>query len=823
MNIIKIFSKIIGIGGAKSIKDYTGETKILEIKVPKEKEENVHLDVAPIAAEHLFASLHGLLKESGVSQEHFSFELVSTGDGIKFYVAAPSNVAKFIESQIYAQYPNAHIIEAVDYIPKEFKHGSYKVANLSLTRPDYFPIKGFRDFEIDPLAAITSAMTETQMGEDVWIQFLIRPIPDGWQGGGYEYVGKVQEGSASDNSSLLKDLPAGIVKEIGKLLNTFFKQLLGNLEDPSDMRFGGSDRVILTPEEELRIESIENKLSKMGFEVVLRILAHAENDNRAESLLRSAVASMRQFSTSSLNSFSSKINKDNQVSFDNYKKRRFLKEESVILNIEELGSIYHLPSATVETPGVSWAGSRRAEPPANLPTEDCNYIGTTVFRDRKIKFGISNKEDDRIRHMYMIGKSGTGKSTCFKTMITQDIADGKGVGVVDPHGDLIEDLLNYIPDNRVDDVVIVDPSDIQHPVGINLLELDDPSQKNLMASALVSSMKQYFWSWGPRLEYLLNYAVLTLLEVPGTSMLGITRLLTDINYQKYILHFVKDPVVLDFWEEEFKHMRGNQQLITQAVAPIQNKINRFLSSTTIRNIVGQKDSTIDFWDIMNSRKILFLNLSKGKIGSDNANLLGALLISRLQFMAMQRVKIPEHERKPFYLYVDEFQNFTGGEFESILSEARKYRLGLYLTHQYTSQLPEELLSAILGNVGTITSFGIGAEDAREMETEFAPYFDENDLISLPKFQVYMKLMINGQTSKPFSAQVLRPWLEDEAVTGKTSNKEEVIRKSQEKYGSDAEYVNAKIRKWVEYPFDKGKAIAQEYRNKAKKKESGEKN
>jgi len=392
------------------------------------------------------------------------------------------------------------------------------------------------------------------------------------------------------------------------------------------------------------------------------------------------------------------------------------------------------------------------------------------------------------------------------------------VGVVDPHGDLIEDILEHIPDDRIDDVVLVDPSDVERPVGLNILELDDPEQKNLMASALVSSMKQHFWSWGPRLEYLLNYSVLTLLEVPGTSMLGITRLLSDMNYQKYILQQVSDPVVLDFWDEEYKAMRGNQRLITEAVAPIQNKINRFLASSTIRNILGQKKSTVDIWDIMNNEKILLLNLSKGKIGDDNANLLGALLVSRIQFMAMQRIKIPSQERKPFYLYVDEFQNFAGGNFESILSESRKYKLGLHLTHQFTSQLPEELMSAIFGNVGTMAAFSVGAQDAKTLETEFAPYFDENDLISLRKFQIYIKLMIDGQTSKPFSATVPRPWIAEEALIHKTNNKEKVVQMSRDKYGTDRSYVEDKIRKWVEFEFDKGKAVAQQYKQHGERRD-----
>jgi len=793
---------------------------ILEIKVPRGISKSQELEVAPLGAEHMFASLHGLLREKHADQEQFTFEFVSDGSGIRFYSAVPKNISKFVESQIYAQYPEAQISKVKDYVRDSFSDGKYKSATLSLAKEDFFPIKTFRDFEIDPLAAITSALGEVNIGEDVWFQLVLRPVPDVWQQDGYDYVSSVLAGNSYKPPSIITELPKAIFSEVGHIVSNIFMSLLGRMEE--DVYSGGSSSIVsLSSAQELEVKSIESKLSKMGFDATIRILAHADTDERADSLLRSVVASMKQFSTAHLNGFVSNTKSNDADTYNGYKDRLFSEDALVLLNIEELASIYHLPSGSVETPGVSWVSARSAEPPENIPTEDCNYIGTTYFRDKKIKFGISNKDEDRVRHMYLVGKTGTGKSTYFKNMIMQDIKSGVGVGVVDPHGELIEDILEYIPEERIDDVVIIDPSDTQNPVGVNVLEMSDKSQKNLMASALVSSMKQQFdYSWGPRLEYLLNYAVLTLLEVPGTTMLGITRLLNDMNYQNYILHFIKDPVVRDFWDEEYKAMRGNQRLITEAVAPIQNKINRFLSSTTIRNILGQRNSTVDFWDIMNNQKILLLNLSKGRIGTDNANLLGALLISRIQFMAMQRVKIPQEQRKPFYLYVDEFQNFAGGNFESILSESRKYRLALHLTHQYTSQLPEDLLSAVLGNVGTIASFSLGAPDARALESEFSPFFDENDLISLMKFQIYIKLMIDGQTSKPFSATIFKPWIESERVVEKTSNKQAAIKKSREKYGTDRTYVEEKIRKWVEYPFDKGKAIAQSNRQKDKQTESG---
>lgn len=797
-----IFKKLKKIVVSKKDLDFI----LLEIRVPKVIDERFEAHTAPLAAEHMFASLHGLLKEDQNLQEHFSFEFIARDGSIRFYVAVPEKIADFIESQVYGQYPTAHIVRVDDYAPEQFKTGQHRVATLSFRREDHFPLKSFRDFEIDSLSGITSALAEAENSEDLWFQMVMKPLPDVWQEEGYKYVESVREGGNSSSSNVI-DFFSGVLQEFSKIVGSVFSGLLSSFtseESDGDKFYSKDSKKFLTSSEDLEVKSIEDKLSKMGFEVVIRILSHADSGEKAESLLRSLAASMNQFSTSHLNGLVSQADSDSEAGFYEYKNRTLDSSKSIVLNIEELASIYHLPSSLVETPGVSWIGSKKAEPPQNLPTEGSTYLAETLFRDKKVTFGIKDDGEDRVRHMYLIGKTGTGKSTFFKNMIVQDIINGHGVGVVDPHGDLIEDVLEYIPEHRMDDVVIVDPSDVEKPVGINVLELEDESQKNLMASALVSSMKKQFdYSWGPRLEYLLNYSVLTLLEVPGTSMLGITRLLNDMNYQKYILKQISDPVVLDFWEEEYKAMRGNQRLITEAVAPIQNKINRFLSSTTIRNILGQKKSTVDFWDIMNTKKILLLNLSKGKIGADNANLLGALLVSRIQFMAMQRIKIPSQERLPFYLYVDEFQNFAGGSFESILSESRKYKLGLHLTHQFTNQLSEELLAAVFGNVGTIASFAVGAQDAKVLETEFAPYFDENDLISLEKFQIYMKLMIDGQTSKPFSATVPRPWVPEETLIHKTSNKDEVIRRSREKYGTDREYVEGKIRKWVEHSFGDG--------------------
>ncbi len=789
--------------------------EVLEVRVPKFDDSAANVESTASAAENMFASLHGLLRENVSLQEHISFEIVSSGDsGIKFYVAVPISVLKFVESQIYAHYPTAQLRVVEDYAMQPLTDVAFDVAEVHLSKEQFFPIKTFRDFEVDPLSGLTSSLSVLSPGEQIWVQVLVRPFPDTWQKRGYAYIESVKTGIAMGSSGLgtdLSDMVSSIIKEAGKIamgiITDFFRP---PSEEAASYKSTTAALPRLSAAEELEVSAVESKLCKMGFQTQIRVIASGQSSYVVQDRIRSLSASFNQFS-SSTNGLVSKIGGSSAKVLDDYKNRVLEENKAYILTIDELASVYHLPSSNVETPNISWIYSKRSEPPSTLPIKDCIYMGDTMYRNQRLRFGIKNG-DDRLRHMYLIGKSGTGKSTLLEMMITQDIIQGFGVGVLDPHGETIERVLERIPDDRIEDVVVVDPSDYERPVGVNLLEMTDPSQKNLMASGLVSAIKQHFdYSWGPRLEYLLNYCILTLLEVPGTTMLGITRLLEDENYLKYILHSVTDPVVQKFWNTEYRAMKGNQKLVTEAIAPIQNKVNRFLASTTIRNILGQKYSTVDFWDIMNSGKILLMNLSKGKIGADNANLLGALLVSRLQFMALQRAKIPYEDRNPFYLYVDEFQNFATGSFEEILSESRKYKLGLYLTHQYTAQLPEEILDAVFGNVGTIASFSLGAPDAHVLAREFAPYFDENDLISLDRFQIYIKLMIDGMTSLPFSAKILLPWDPDTAIVPKTGNKQRVLEHSRQKYGVDREYIENKVIKWTETRFDKGLAIAQEHK------------
>lgn len=442
--------------------------------------------------------------------------------------------------------------------------------------------------------------------------------------------------------------------------------------------------------------------------------------------------------------------------------------------------------------------------------EHINVFARTNFRHQEVAFGI--KQDDRRRHMYIIGKTGMGKTTMIENMIVQDILAGHGVAFVDPHGESVEKILHYIPSSRVNDVIYFNPADLDYPIAFNPLESVDPKYKHLVASGLMGVFTKIWENvWSARMEYILNNTILALLDTPGNTMLGIARMLVDKRFRKKIVDNIRDPIVRSFWVDEFANY--NDRFRNEAIAPIQNKVGQFLSSQIIRNIVGQPKSTIDLREIMDQKKILLLDLSKGRIGEDNSALLGAMFITKLQLAAMSRVDMPEEERTDFYLYVDEFQNFATESFATILSEARKYHLNLTIAHQYIEQLDEEVTAAVFGNVGTLIVFRIGATDAEFLEPEFEPIFEMNDLVNLSKYHIYLKLMINGVASTPFSAVTLPPLAE------KTGNREKVIKVSRERYSNQREEIEEKITRWMGQEYHK-EAAGQDLTEEEQEQERG---
>jgi hypothetical protein len=522
----------------------------------------------------------------------------------------------------------------------------------------------------------------------------------------------------------------------------------------------------------------------------------------AEIKLRGIASSFKQFNQPQLNGFAIRtINAHNNQLLRRFKYRTIV--NPFILNTEELATVYHFPNILVHTPNIQWVNSKRLEPPVDLPTPDTvpagefTLLGSSNYRGNKVDFGI--KTVDRRRHVYIIGKTGMGKSTILENMVFSDIMGGKGLAVIDPHGDLADAVLNFTPKFRTNDVVVFDPSDRDYPVAFNMLECKIPDHRTLVASGLLGVFKKmYADSWGPRLEHILRNTLLALIEYPNTTMLGIMRILVDKSFRKKVVDNITDPVVRSFWVDEFEKMQDRQR--TEAISPIQNKVGQFLSSPIIRNIVGQPKSSVDIRFAMDKKKIFVVNLSKGKIGEDNAALLGSMMITKFQLDAMSRADIPEKDRVDFYLYVDEFQNFATDSFATILSEARKYRLNLTMANQYIAQMSEEVSGAVFGNVGTLITFQVGYDDADYLSKQFSEEVLFNDIVCLPKYNIYTKLMVDGMPTKVFSASTFpSPEVEAEA-----NRKEVVLKVSREKYASQRSAVEEKISRWSQSTLIPGK-------------------
>ena len=752
---------------------------LLEILVPKNNEKG------PLAAESMFASMHGIFQEAIESQEKLSFEIASKGKFIIFYAHIPAHLKDFIEGQIYSQYPTVEISEVKDYASVVMRDPNQKAivgTELKLNKDYVFPIKTFLNFEVDPLSSITGMLSKIEEGEQLWIQIIVQPIADDWQDRGVKYVKSVKEtGKGPESLEFKKELKKRL-SSLSKDLAQSAKGVFASSSDSASKDSGGKDIVLPGPVE-AALSGINEKITKLGFLTTIRIVCISNDEELSKNKLNGLVGAFKQFNTVNLNGFGIKEILSGQEILEEYILRK-TNVNAFVLNIEELASIYHLPNISVETPLISWAGSKKSEPPSNLPIKSEGEknivpIGETNFRNYRMQFGI--KQKDRRLHIYTIGKTGTGKSTMLENMIIDDILSGRGVAVVDPHGDLIDHVLEFVPDSRIDDVVYFSPADREYPVGFNLLENVDPDLKNVVASGVVGIFKKIFGeSWGPRLEYILRNAVLSLLDYPDATMLEIIKILIDKSFRKKVLEYVKDPVLLDFWLNEYD--KYDQKFRTEAVAPIQNKVGQFLSTTTIRNIVGQPESTINLNNIMDERKILLIDLSIGKIGEDTAALLGSMMITKIQLSAMQRAHISEAERVDFYLYVDEFQNFATDSFATILSEARKYHLNLVMTNQYIAQMPEIVKEAIFGNVGTLISFRVGAGDSEALVKEFEPIFDSNDLVNLANYNIYVKMAIDGVTSPAFSAVSLAPKKEG------YHNRDKIINRSREQYAKSREEV-----------------------------------
>ncbi len=723
------------------------ESILLMLEIPKAN------DKQELAAEQLFASLHGILRDrtelklnNGV-QEHLSFEIASVNGQIRFYVWTPRTLRTFVEGQIYAQYPTVQISEAgEDYVAHERDHSVVYTSEVTLTDNEMLPIKTFQSFEVDPLAGITGTLAKLETsGEEVWIQIVVRPIADDWHKASSRWVTSIRNGT-----SWLTGNGGGF---------GWFAQILGSLWRPPEETGAKATVRELSDREKTRIAEAEKKATKLGYQVKIRLAYLGESQANAKLQMQAVVGTFKQFNSTNLNGF--KISHPSFAKEDLafYRARSFT-DRGFILNIEELASVFHLPHTNVETPNIVWASSKTAEPPAKLPVitgneaidENISAFGLTNFRGINHQFGMLRY--DRSRHVYIIGQTGAGKSGLLELFALSDIYHRQGYAIIDPHGDFAINNMRFIPASRLQDVVYFNPADTAYPLGFNPLEVTNPNQKTNISSEVIGVLKRMFGdSWGPRLEYILRYTILALLDRPNTTMLDITRMLTDKKFRKETLSYCEDTVVLQFWNVEFSSWTDKFQ--AEAIAPVLNKVGAFTANPVIRNIIGQPKSTFNIREIMDEGKILVVNLSKGLIGEDNAAILGSFLVTKIQLAAMSRSDIEDiRDRRPFYLYVDEFQNFATDSFATILSEARKYGLNLTVANQYISQMSETVRDAVFGNVGTMISFRVSADDAPILAKQFEPQFEPQDLLQMHNRHFIVNMVINGEKAPAFSATTL---------------------------------------------------------------------
>ncbi|MBI5449304.1 type IV secretion system DNA-binding domain-containing protein [Candidatus Gottesmanbacteria bacterium] len=694
--------------------EHSLEYTLLQIAVPRDNEIKVD------AAEQMFASIHSIYHGGFWSflkpQPHLSFEIVALPENIRFYVSVPKKLVDLVEKQIHGAYPGADIKEVEEYsifLP----NGKVEFAALRLASTDYFPLRIYRDLPTDPLSSITSVLAKMQQGEGAAIQILIQPTDGKWSTLGRSYISHVKKAESN----------------------------------PEKASFSVDPKTL---------EAVEQKTSKPGYNTVVRMVVSSPTKESASMHLENLMASFGQFS-SDHNHFTKvkyPLKKLFMVDFV-YRYFPFFNipffRQYSVLNSDELASLFHLPNKTIETAHIFWINAKRAPAPAQIPTSGL-FLGISKYRgvERPIYLG----EDDRRRHVYAIGKTGTGKSQMLEEMIMQDIAAGRGVAVVDPHGDLIDGVMSRIPPERAEDVIYFDPSDTERPMGLNMLEAKTEEQKHFVVTSIVGLMYKLYDPMktgiiGPRFEHAIRNAMLTVMCEPGNTFVEVVRVLTDSSFVQELLPKVQDPIIRRYWTDQIAQTADFHK--SEVLDYIVSKFGRFVTNKLMRNIIGQSQSSFDFRRVMDEGKILLVNLSKGKIGEENSNFLGLILVPRILISAMSRQEIPEDQRRDFYLYVDEFQNFATPDFAQILSEARKYRLNLIVANQFIGQMEEEVKNAVFGNVGTLIAFRVGVTDANYLQHEFQPTFNESDLINIDKYNAYIKTIVHNEPVKPFSMDLTK--------------------------------------------------------------------
>ena len=709
--------------------------------------------------EQFYSSLSSIKRTKGFfirSQPHLVFEMATpqVGEEISFYLAVPRRYENVIEKQVHGFFPEASVEGIEDYNifnPDGVTGGSY----LKLNRKYILPFKTYQNLETDPLNEMTNALSKlAKKGEGAAIQIVFQPNSSKWQKMGLDVAREMQKG---------RSFSQALSEKSGSLFFISLKDILGiGGSSKKDSQSAGDKPNLITPGQQEIIKALEGKANKFGFDVNIRLLVSANKRERVEELLSHLEAAFTQFNAPNLNQLKSvrlkKGRKLKRLIYD-FSFRLYNKKQRLLLNTEELTSIFHFPITATGTPKIRFLKAKPAAPPANLPQEGI-ILGKNVYRG--IETIVRLKKDDRRRHLYTIGQTGTGKSSFLQNLIVQDIQQGEGVGVLDPHGDLIEEILGLIPKERVKDVILVDPSDLQRPLGLNVLEYDPrhPEQKTFVINELINIFDKLYnlkETGGPMFEQYTRNALLLLMDDPAEkfTLMEVPKVLANKEFRRRLLNKCQNIVTKNFWEQEAEKA-GGEAALSNMVPYITSKFNIFIANDYMRPIIGQSKSSFNFREVIDGQKILLVNLSKGRLGEINSSLLGLIVTGKLLMAAFSRIDLPKEERRDFYLYMDEFHNFATDSIATILSEARKYRLSLIMAHQFLGQLEEKIRRAVFGNVGSIVAFRVGAEDAEFLVKQFEPIFNSNDLINIDNFNAYVKLMINNQTSNPFNLLTFLP-------------------------------------------------------------------
>ena len=721
------------------------EFVVMQVAVPRDNE--VKID----GAEQMFASLFSVKKSGGLlgflkPQDHLCFEIVAKKEDIRFYVSVPEKLKDLVEKQIHGTYPGADVKEVDEYSVFS-DHGKVAFAAMKLSNASFYPIQIYKDLPTDPLSSLTAGLAKMGDNEGAVVQVLISPAGSKWQKAGRSFTSKTKKEEAN----------------------------------PETAKYNIDPKTY---------EEIENKCSKPGFETTIRMVVSSNTKESAEAHLSNLTSSFSQYN-SDHNSFTkvkTRLKKLFMIDFI-YRYQPLFGAKS-ILSTEELATIYHFPNKSVETPHIFWLNAKRAPAPALIPRTGL-FLGKSVYRGVSRPVYIS--EDDRLRHTYIIGKTGVGKSELLIEMIMQDIRAGKGVCFIDPH-DTVEKIMEMIPPERAEDVIYFNPSDTQRPMGLNMIEAKTEEEKHFITTSIVGLMYKLYDPHktgiiGPRFEHAIRNAMLTVMSEPGNTFVEVVRVLTDARYVQELLPKVKDPIVRRYWTDQIAQTSDFHK--SEVLDYIVSKFGRFVTNKMMRNIIGQSESAFNFRKVMDEGKILLINLAKGRIGEENSQFLGLILVPKILIGAMSRQDVPEEQRKPFYLYVDEFQNFATPDFAQILSEARKFGLALTVANQFIGQMEEEVKNAIFGNVGTLVSFRVGVNDANYLQHEYQPVFSETDLINVERFNAYIKTIVNNEPVQPFSLDLTKDM--NKAKEARSIKMAEMVKQlSRLKYARDAQVIEAEI-------------------------------